>query len=206
MIIAQINNNFHPSKKEVTQLGTDLALIAVDEYFVKDLLDILCDNKGNHIVKKLLLRISQQIDKFVEVEDNNELDEATYQQLKGNIEKVFRLANSGLLLEPSAAQFEEAKQSMRNVSKDEIGAATEIMRKFLLKVLDDPEIDKYLQEIPAAWRPESKLLAKSCVNLLFGLFERDLIYDIIPFALDAAEGKEVKEQEIFSLISKYLKK
>ena len=215
MLIAQVraNKNHLPEWQEAFELGLDFTLIIFDEYFVKDLLDILCDNKGNYIIKKLLLRTSQQIDKFVEVEDTTELDEATYQQLKGNIEKVVRLANSGLLPEPGPAQIENWKQILRQTSPEEIGAVFEVMRKFALKVLEDPELDVYLQQIPAAWRPELKTLGKSFINLAFATFNRDLFYDFIPVLLDAewyAADQKVSNQELeartLSIITKHLKK
>src|SRR6266487_7205731 len=97
-------NSLPFQQRETAQLSLDFALILIDEHFVKDLLDILCDNKGNYIIKKLLLRISQQIDKFVEVEDTTKLNEVTYQQLKGSLRQMVKLANSGLIREPSLAQ------------------------------------------------------------------------------------------------------
>ena len=149
MVIDQISQ-LPPDQQEVAHAVIDLTFIFIDEHFAKDLLDILCDNKGNYIIKKLILRVSQQIDKFVEVEDKTPLDEATYQQLKGNIKKVVKLLNSGSLPSFSSSQIENLRQMMREASREEIGAALELCRKFFLKALDDPELDNYLQEIPVA--------------------------------------------------------
>ena len=175
---------------------------------------IFCDNKGNYIIKKLILRISQQIDKFVEVEDKTPLDEATYQQLKGNIRKVVKLLSSRSFPSFSSSQIENLKQMIREVSREEIGTTLELCRKFLLKVLDDPELDNYLQEIPAAWRSEFKTLVKSSTNLIFGLFNRDLFYDIIPVVLDMVEQEKatgsINQKEVLARIlpslTKHLKK
>jgi hypothetical protein len=149
MLIDQISQ-LPSDQQEAYHAAVDLTFIFIDEYFVKDLLDILCDNKGNYIIKKLILRTSQQIDKFVEVEDKTPLDEATYQQLKGNIRKVVRLLNSGQVPSLSPGQIENLKQQMRGVSREEIGTTMELGRKFFLKALDDPELDNYMQEIPLA--------------------------------------------------------
>lgn len=55
------------------------------DYFVKECLDILCNNKGNSIINKLLSHISQQINSYVVVEDTSEVDDATYQQMRSGI-------------------------------------------------------------------------------------------------------------------------
>jgi hypothetical protein len=205
MISSQINQ-LPPAQQEAAQAGMDLFFVFVDEYFVKDLLDILCDNKGNYIIRKLVSRISQQIDRFVEVEDTTELDEATYQELKGNVRKVVRLLNSGSLPEPNPDQL---KQAIRQINREDIGTSLELMRKFFLKVLDDPELYNYLHEIPAAWRPELKTLGKSCVNFFFGFLDRDLLYELLPLALDAMDQK-INDQEALSrflpILTKHLKK
>jgi hypothetical protein len=213
MLIDQISQ-LPSDQQEAYHAAVDLTFIFIDEYFVKDLLDILCDNKGNYIIKKLILRTSQQIDKFVEVEDKTPLDEATYQQLKGNIRKVVRLLNSGQVPSLSPGQIENLKQQMRGVSREEIGTTMELGRKFLLKALDDPELDNYMQEIPLAWRSELKTLGKSLTNLVFGLFNRDLFYDFFPVVLDMIEqeeaGSKISQKEaldrILPLLTKHLKK
>lgn len=85
-------------------------------------------------------------------------------------------------------------RSVSQLSRQEIGDGLEVARKFCLKTLTDPELDKYLSQIPLAWRAEVKTLSQSLTNLGFALFNRDLIYDLKLFMLEVMEQKNNKWQ------------
>ncbi|CAJ0761498.1 22154_t:CDS:2 [Entrophospora sp. SA101] len=119
------------------------------DHFAKDCLDILCNNKGNAIINKLLARFSQYINNYVAVEDTSEIDDATYQQMRSNFEQIIhyvkeQLRNRGF----TKMDEEKEKEILRNFSVEDIRAAREVLRKFAIKAIDT-ETEIYNQ-IPVA--------------------------------------------------------
>ncbi|CAH1758690.1 3484_t:CDS:2 [Entrophospora sp. SA101] len=125
-----------PEKQELAQAIMNFAqTFGNEDRWLKECLDILCDNKGNTLINKLLRHFSQKAESLVIVEDTGEIDDATYQKMKN------RAANPGL------AQ-EKAKEFFAKLRVEGIRAVRETLRKFALKAIDT-ETEIYTQ-IPSA--------------------------------------------------------
>ena len=165
--------------------------------------DILCNNKGNAIINKLLARTSQYINNYVIVEDTSEIDEATYQQMRSGFEQIIlyiqkQLANRGF----TKMDEERGKEVLRNLSVEDIRAVRETLRKFALKAIDT-EAEIYNQ-IPVTWRAEAKHLLKSTVNLLAGMLDENLIHDCLQIGLNESLSPEEMKNRMLKRITQQL--
>jgi hypothetical protein len=140
-----------PVEQELLDAAVNCGQVFSNDFdlFAKDCLDILCNNKGNAIINKLLARTSQYINNYVIVEDTSEIDKATYQQMRSGFEQIIlyiqkQLANRGF----TKMDEERGKEALRNLSVEDIRAVRETLRKFALKAIDT-EAEIYNQ-IPAA--------------------------------------------------------
>ncbi|CAJ0917099.1 7192_t:CDS:2 [Entrophospora sp. SA101] len=114
-----------PEKQELAQAIMNFAqTFGNEDRWLKECLDILCDNKGNTLINKLLRHFSQKAESLVIVEDTGEIDDATYQKMKNTKEFFAKLRVEG------------------------IRAVRETLRKFALKAIDT-ETEIYTQ-IPSA--------------------------------------------------------
>ncbi|RHZ37344.1 hypothetical protein [endosymbiont GvMRE of Glomus versiforme] len=193
-----------PVRQELLDAAINCAQVFSNDfdYYVKDCLDILCDNKGNAIINKLLSRTSQYINNYVVVEDTDEIDDATYQQMRSQFKQFIllfqeQMRNHGF----TKVNEERVKEILRNLSEEDIRTIREVLRKFALKAIDT-ETEIYSQ-IPPVWRAEAKNFFKSAVNLCAGVLDENLIYDCLQIGLDATYNN-INQEEIQNRIFKRL--
>ncbi|RHZ36950.1 hypothetical protein [endosymbiont GvMRE of Glomus versiforme] len=194
-----------PAQQELLDAAINCGQVFANDfdYYCKDCLDILCDNKGSAIINKLLSHTSQYINNYVVVEDTSEIDDATYQQMRSQFKQIIYYVQEQIRSRGFTKVDEErGKEILRNLSVEDIRTIREILRKFALKTIDT-ETELYSQ-IPAIWRTETKNLFKSIVNLCAGILDENLIHDCLQIGLDNNVSHEEAQNRILKRLAQQL--
>lgn len=202
MLSQELQKANTPEKQELAQAIMNLArAFGNEDRWLKECLDILCDNKGNTLINKLLRHFSQKVDSLVIVQDTSEIDNATYQKMRSDFQQWVQLFMKAIK-DPTLANAEKGKEFLRNSSVEDIRVARETLRKFALKAIDT-ETEIYAK-IPSAWRAEAKRALKSVVNLFAGVLDENLIYDCLQIVLNEGISDKAKESELFKRLARQL--
>lgn len=127
----------NPAQQELLDAITNCAQAFSNDFdrFIKECLDILCNNKGNAIINKLPAHFSQYVNNYVIVEDTSEIDDATYQQIRSGFEQIVHYVKELKSRGFTKMDEEEGKEMLRNLSAEDIRATRKFCENLPSKLL-----------------------------------------------------------------------